>query len=257
MSVDLATSEPCRLTIAEDGRVLVIALDQPPHNYLTPAAFEMIDRALEQLLATPQLSLAVVLGTGRNFSKGFSVDHIRAEANAESHRHTLETVNAQLLRLQRSPKPVIAAIDGACLGGGLELALACHLRLATPRARLGLPELSAGLLPGFGGIHRLVKCVGRAEALEMLWTGRFVPAEEARALGLVNRVLEGSDFWESVLSFVRGLLSVQASAIQDTLRLVDHAEAHGDEDCIAAITETIVARCHGSPGAPALSGGNR
>jgi enoyl-CoA hydratase len=103
-------------------------------------------------------------------------------------------------QLDTLPVPSIAAINGFALGGGCELALACSFRLAAPRARFGLPEIKLGLIPGYGGTQRLPRLVGESRALEIILTGRMVDAEEALAIGLVNRVIEG-DLLEGAIAF--------------------------------------------------------
>jgi enoyl-CoA hydratase len=115
-------------------------------------------------------------------------------------------------RLDRLPMPSLALINGYAFGGGLELAMACTFRLATPNARMGLPEIKLGLIPGYGGTQRLPRLVGEARALEMVMTGRAVKADEAERIGLVNRVVEG-DALAAALEFARGFSGYSLPAL--------------------------------------------
>ena len=183
------SSPPWTTETAENGRVLVVTLDDPPDNAVTPEMLQGVGHALDALAADGGPDLAVLTGHGKVFSKGFDVGVIHAHQDPSAHRDTLLLCHDVCSRIAECPRPIIAAIHGACFGAGLELALACHLRLCAEKARLGLPELSRGLIPGLGGIHRLVRLVGRAKALEMLLTAESVGAQEAYRIGLVNMVV--------------------------------------------------------------------
>jgi enoyl-CoA hydratase len=135
----------------------------------------------------------VITGSNKVFISGLDINNINALKTAQDNdRMTLET-KALFRQLEKLPRPVIAAINGNCFGGGLELALSCHIRLASPEARLGLPEIILGTIPSFGGTQRLPRVVGRARALELMLTGRHVLGEEALRIGLVNAVYPSSD----------------------------------------------------------------
>jgi len=228
---------PCTTELKEDGRVLVITLNHPPDNIITPETFRCLAAAVDALEAAAGPDLAILTGGGSVFSKGFDVAVVRSYPSSAEHGSALLGANDLCSRLAESTKPVIAAINGACLGAGLELALACHFRLAAQKAWLGLPELSRGLLPGMGGIHRLVPLIGRAKALELIVVGNFVTAEEAHRLGLVHRVLPRADFIDRVLSVARAILSVDQALVREAVRLIGLAAAGSSHDCAA---ETIL-----------------
>src|SRR6185436_13426313 len=114
--------------------------------------------------------------------------------------------------MESSPKPVVAAIHGTALGGGLETALCCHYRVAVPSARLGLPEVALGLLPGGGGTQRLPRVVGVERALDLVTSGRHVPAKDALAMGLVDGLVEEGKLREGALAFARKLIAEKAPA---------------------------------------------
>ncbi|NJD10057.1 MAG: enoyl-CoA hydratase [Gemmatimonadetes bacterium] len=127
--------------------------------------------------------------------------------------------------LERMPKPVLAAVNGFALGGGLELALACHLRIASSKARFGLPEVKLGVIPGYGGTVRLPRLVGRGRALELILTGEPIDAQEAWRIGLVNRVVEPAALLDSARAWLQQILANGPLALAAALESVDHAAA--------------------------------
>jgi enoyl-CoA hydratase len=132
--------------------------------------------------------------------------------------------------LERMPKPVIAAVNGFALGGGLELALACHIRLASSRARFGLPEVKLGIIPGYGGTVRLPRLVGRGRALELMLSGDMIDAEEAFRIGLVNRVLEPDALLGAARDMARRMAANGPIAVALALEAVDRGMSASVED---------------------------
>ncbi|HEX2200044.1 MAG TPA: 3-hydroxyacyl-CoA dehydrogenase NAD-binding domain-containing protein [Burkholderiales bacterium] len=180
-----------------DG-VAVITLDNPPVNGLGNALRAAILELLKKADADPGVKAAVLIGSAKAFSGGADI----REFNAPRLKPDLPDVNdAQ----DAMSKPLVAAIGGFALGGGLELALACHYRVAAPRAQLGLPEVKLGILPGSGGTQRLPRIVPMAEAVKMMTTGNPIPAERAKELGLVDEVVPG-DLLEGALAFSHELI---------------------------------------------------
>lgn len=231
-----------RIELEGDGQIAVVTIDRAPNNDITPALLSGLSDLLDQIETPTGPRVAVIQGAGRVFSKGFDVHVIHGFASVEDHRRELQLGNDVCTRISSSRKPWIAAINGHCLGGGLEVALACHFRLCSESARLGLPELAIGLLPGLGGIHRLTRLVGRSKALELIVGGAMIPADEALPIGLVNRVLSKDGFADGVMSFARGLLTVKPELIADVLRLTEDAERLGNDDCVMNTIETILKR---------------
>ena len=234
------SSPLCTTETAENGRVLVVTLDNPPENAVSPEMLQRLGEALDALAADGGPDVAVLTGRGPVFSKGFDLRVVRAHRDRAAHGSSLLLGNDVCSRLAECPKPVIAAVNGPCLGAGLELALACHFRLCAEGARLGLPELSRGLIPGLGGIHRLVRLLGRAKALELIALGDLITAEEAHRIGLVNRVLPQADFMSGVLSFAKAILSVDQALIREAIRLTALATVKGDQDSVFETIETIL-----------------
>ncbi|MBI4270374.1 MAG: enoyl-CoA hydratase/isomerase family protein [Candidatus Rokubacteria bacterium] len=233
------TSPLCATELVERGRALVVTLDNPPDNAVTPSMLEGVAEALGVAAAEGGPDLVVLTGRERVFSKGFDVATIRSHRDQVAHRASLTRCNEVVNRLEAFPKPVIAAINGHCLGAGLELAMACHIRLCVEKARVGLPELSRGLIPGLGGIPRLTRLVGRAKALELIAAGDLITAEEAHRLGLVNRVLPRAGFMDGVLAFARAVLSVDQALIREVVRLSGAAPPAGHHDLLREVESAV------------------
>jgi enoyl-CoA hydratase/carnithine racemase len=175
----------------ELGQVAHLELVNPPLNLVTRELLEQLDAALATLTSSAPGDVRVVVITGsgeRAFSAGSHVGEFEDQRGAGGRaRHELESGVAS--RLADLPMPTIAAIEGNALGGGLELALCCDIRIASARARLGLPEVRLAVTPGAGGTQRLPRVVGSARARELILTGRVVDAEEAARIGLVHEIV--------------------------------------------------------------------
>ena len=171
--------------LEKHGDVGVIIVDNPPVNALSPGVPEGILDCLDRANADPSIKAMVLMGAGRSFIAGADI----RQFGKGRPRPTRRTHDA----LEASEKPVVAAIHGYALGGGLENALGCHYRIAVRSAKVGLPEVAIGLLPGGGGTQRLPRLVGPKTALEMIVSGRHVPAEEAKRLGILDAVIDDSE----------------------------------------------------------------
>lgn len=190
------------------GGVDVLTLDRPEAlNALSFAVLREIEARVaevEQGMGEGEVRALLVTGAGgRAFCAGADVKELMGRTPLE-HRRGLRFGQALFQRIADLPVPSIAVIDGFALGGGLELAMACTFRLATGAARMGLPEIKLGLVPGYGGTQRLPRLVGEANALDLVMTGRMVKAEEGRSMGLVHRIVEG-DPVEAGLAFAAEL----------------------------------------------------
>jgi len=174
---------------AEDG-VATIVVDRPPLNALSYQAKEEIAACLEEIAADPAVRCLIVFGAGgRAFSVGSDIKEFPEVTARRLGRQRALREHAVYNRLDFFPVPTIAAIEGHCLGGGLELALACDLRVASEASRLGLPEVKLGVFPAGGGTERLPRLIGEPRARELIYTGEPVDAQEAWRIGLVNRVV--------------------------------------------------------------------
>ncbi len=181
----------------KDGEIGVITVDNPPVNAMSPGVPEGIVAALDKGNADPAVKAMVLIGAGRSFIAGAD---IRQFGKGPS---TPPTGRRHYNVMDEGDKPVVAAIHGYALGGGLETALACHYRVAVPSARVGLPEVQIGILPGAGGTQRLPRLIGPKAALDMIVTGRHVPAEEAHKLGIIDELAPEGQLKEAAIAFAR------------------------------------------------------
>jgi enoyl-CoA hydratase len=226
------------LEVAVRGRIMTATLANPPANLLTHDLLDGLDQVLDRF-ERDEADVLLLAGAGRVFSKGFDVAALEGLAPAAM-RDALAAGNAVLGRLARSPKLTVAAIGGACLGGGLELALACHLRLCAAGARLGLPEVWIGLVPGLGGVQRLAGLVGHAKALELVALGDLVTATEALRLNLVTRVYPDEQFDAGVTAFLDAITAAPPAVLRHVIALAA-APSSREDDGVRASTESFLA----------------
>ena len=182
--------------LSMDGDVAVITLNSPPVNALSANVREGLFEGFKAATADPAANAIVLICEGRTFIAGADI----TEFGGASRGPSLFDVQEMM---ENAPKPVIAAIHGTALGGGLEVALVAHYRVAVPSARLGLPEVNLGLLPGAGGTQRLPRVAGPEKALEMMTSGRHAPAKEALEMGLVDELAEEGKLREAAVAFAR------------------------------------------------------
>jgi enoyl-CoA hydratase/carnithine racemase len=227
------------MDLALNGRILIAAIANPPENRLNMAVLTRLSEAIDRMEAD-EADILVITGTGRSFSKGFDIAALPAYKDRSELRRDVALSNAVFSRVAASPKPVIAAINGACMGGGLELALACHFRLCVEKIRLGLPEIWMNIVPGLGGFHRLAKLVGPAKAMEIVALGDLLTSEDALRLNIVNRVLPKDNFLNGVLSFAQALLAARQEAVREVIRLAACSATMGDEDNIREGMESFI-----------------
>ena len=183
-----------------DG-IAVITMNNPPVNSMSAANRVHVGGALKQADADPAVKAIVLIGSEKAFSGGAEI----REFNTEKSR--VSPVLPELNDIQDNlKKPLVAAVGGFALGGGLELALGCHYRVALPKAQLGLPEVKLGLLPGSGGTQRLPRVVPMAEAVRMMTTGTPVSGDKAKQMGLVDDVVQGN-LLEGAVAFAKKLVA--------------------------------------------------
>jgi enoyl-CoA hydratase/carnithine racemase len=203
-------------------RVSRVTLDHPPLNLVTRELLLELDAALATLEAADASDVRAVVVTGageRAFSAGSHVGEFEAQRGpAGRERHELESGVAR--RLAELPMPTIAAIEGNALGGGLELALCCDIRIASERARFGLPEVRLAVTPGAGGTQRLPRVVGSARARELILTGRVIDATEAERIGLVHRVVPAGEAVRSAEAIAGEIAARGPLAVREAKRLL-------------------------------------
>jgi enoyl-CoA hydratase/carnithine racemase len=174
-------------------------------NALDRATMTEIAAAAAEALADDDVAVLVLTGAGEKaFVAGADIKEMSAMSAAEAQEFS-EFLQSSLEILERSPKPVVAAVNGFALGGGCELAMACHVRLASDRAKFGQPEVNLGLIPGAGGTQRLQRIVGRGRALDLILSGDMIDAAEAHRIGLVNRIFPDDGLREGVEAYAKTL----------------------------------------------------
>jgi 3-hydroxyacyl-CoA dehydrogenase len=217
-----------------DG-VGVITIDNPPVNALSPGVPEGIVESIERGNADPAIKAMVLIGAGRSFIAGADIRTFGNRPPPVPGRRPHQVLDA-------SQKPVVAAIHGYALGGGFEIALAANYRIAVRSAKVGLPEVLIGILPGSAGTQRLPRLIGPKAALDMIVTGRHVPAEEAYRLGIIDELVpEGGDLRQAAIAFARRVADIRPSP-----RIRDHdeklAEAKSDPGMFNAMRKSIARR---------------
>ena len=210
-------SELVRSDKRDDG-VAVLRVDRPPLNALSRALLDELSAAAHELGADSAVKAVVVAGGAKAFAAGADISELGGPADA---RDVGKAFRAAFDSVAAIPRPVIAAINGVALGGGLELALACDLRIAADNARVGQPEILLGIIPGAGATQRLPRLVGSARAKELIWSGRQVKAEEALVIGLVDRVVPAAELEYAALAWAGSFASGPAVALGLAKRAID------------------------------------
>jgi len=185
--------------ISKDGEIAVITINNPPVNALSPGVPEGIAEAIDSIAADHQVKAAVLIGAGKTFVAGADIKEFGKITGGERRGSGLVQL---LLKLEDCPKPLVAAIHGAAFGGGLELAMAAHYRVANPGAQVGQPEVKLGIIPGAAGTQRLPRLAGVAKAVEMCAEGNPVKASEAFECGILDRLMDG-DLGAGAIAFAR------------------------------------------------------
>jgi 3-hydroxyacyl-CoA dehydrogenase len=217
----------------QDGDIGIITVDNPPVNALSPGVPQGIVDALDKGNADPSVKAMVLIGAGRSFIAGADIRQFgKGPATPPPTRRHYDVMD-------QSAKPVVAAIHGYALGGGLETALACHYRVAVPSAKVGLPEVLIGILPGAGGTQRLPRLIGPKAALEMITSGRHVPAEEAAKLGIVDEVVPEGKLKESAIAFARKIADKRPLPV---IRERDEKLAEGTPELFDGMRKSIARR---------------
>src|SRR5574338_452050 len=203
-----------------DGAVATLVINHPPANTLTPELLADLTRIFDLLAKDDAVKAIVLTGTGRFFIAGADIRVLASIASSQEGERIALQGQAILNRIEAFEKPVIAAINGVCLGGGLELAMCCHIRLAAEGSRLGQPEINLGIMPGFGGTQRLPRIIGQSKAMELILTGDPISAQEAMSLGLVSQVVSADDLLRQALGLARTMAAKSQVALRASLRAI-------------------------------------
>lgn len=241
------------LTDVRPDGVATLRLNRPPMNALSQALLGEIAAAARDFTDDDAVKVVVVLGGEKAFAAGADITEFGDQAAA---KHVGRAFRAAFDGVAAIPRPVIAAVNGFALGGGLELAMSCDLRIAGDRARVGQPEILLGIIPGAGGTQRLTRLVGPARAKELVWSGRQVRADEALAIGLVDRVVPAAELEDAALAWGAELASGAVVAMGLAKRAIDEgldgsllrgldveaeafAEVFGTEDARAGVASFL------------------
>lgn len=234
------------LLIESADHILTITINRPSQlNALNRETIEELNKALSLADVHPEVRAIIITGSGEKaFVAGadikefahFSIDEGR-NLSAQGHKLLFDFV-------ENMSKPVIAAVNGFALGGGLELAMCCHLRVASENARLGLPEVSLGVIPGYGGTQRLAQLVGRGKAIEMIATAGMIPAADALSWGLVNYVVKPEELLAKCREIAGKMALHSPTAIAAAIRAVNAGYKAGTNGYAAEIRE--FGKCFGT-----------
>ncbi len=219
------------LLVADDGAVRTLAIHRPERlNALDSATIRALHTAFETAAADPAIRVVVLTGSGpKAFVAGADIAEMSALSAVEARDFSLR--GQRMMRfVERMPKPVIAMVNGFALGGGLELAMSCHLRIAADTAKVGQPEINLGLIPGFGGSQRLLRLAGRAATLELCLVGAPIGAERALQLGIVNRVVPAAELQAETMKLATQLAASAPLALRGMLDCVNVGGECGIEE---------------------------
>lgn len=219
------------LLIADDGAVRVITINRPEKlNALDSATLDALLEAFDAAAAAPEVRCVILTGAGpKAFVAGADISQMHQLTPVQG-RDFSQRGQRMMRRVEKMSKPVIAMINGFALGGGLELAMCCHLRLAADTARLGQPEINLGLIPGFGGTQRLLRLAGRAATLELCLVGTPVSAARAMELGIVNRVVAAAELQDETMKLATQLAASAPLAMRGIIDCVNVGGECGIEE---------------------------
>jgi enoyl-CoA hydratase len=211
------------LTYEIENRINIISINRPEKlNALNIETFSEIDHAIKSSVANDEVRIIILTGVGEKaFVAGADIKEFvnftmeqGSELSESGHKILSETIEG-------CPKPIIAAINGYALGGGLELAMACHIRVASENSKMGLPEVSLGVIPGYGGTQRLPQLVGKGRALDMILTAKMIDADEALAYGLINYMTDQTELMDFVKNLSEKILANSSNAIKNAIKSVN------------------------------------
>lgn len=212
-----------------EDAVAIVTIARPPANALSRGLIGEINATLDELENDSSVRVIVFHGEGRFFSAGADIKEFTDVQSGEEFATLAENGQNVFERVETFPKPVIAAIHGAALGGGLEFAMSCHMRYVTASAKLGLPELSLGIIPGFAGTQRLPRYVGLAKAAEMMFTSEPISGAEAVEWGLANKAFGDEELLPETLKIAKKIAQkspIALSAVLHTLQYAKTASFH-------------------------------
>lgn len=227
------------ITHTTENKIGTITINHPPVNALSMQLLSDLEKALDELVEDAETRVIIITGSGKFFSGGADISEIRhlfggKEISALTSPNKFSSEGQRILnKFQYSDKPAIAAINGYCLGGGLELAMACHIRITSEQAKLGQPEINLAIIPGFGGTQRLPRIVGHSKAVQMILTGDMITAQEALSIGLVDCVTKESELMDVAADIADKIAAKSAPAVSLALKAINEGIERPIGDALA------------------------
>ena len=207
-----------------DEKIAVITIDRPPANALSSELLKQLDQVLEQYRNDDDVRVLVLRGEGRFFCAGADIKEFTTIQSKKEAYFLAREGQYILDKIEQYPKPVIASIHGVALGGGLELAMSCHMRIVSETAKLGLPETSLGIIPGFAGTQRLPRLVGPSKAVEMILSAEPITGVEAVKWGLANQAVVEEEVFTKTMDLARKIAEKSPATVSAVLYLINRME---------------------------------
>ncbi|WP_407270077.1 enoyl-CoA hydratase-related protein [Radiobacillus sp. PE A8.2] len=228
-----------KIKIEVRNSVAYLEISNPKANTLSTKTLADLSDVMDNLKYSSDVKAIVVTGEGKFFAAGADIQEF-TDAFGDEIKGREMAVNANILfnKIEKFDKPVIAAVNGPCLGGGLELAMACHMQIASDDALFGMPELKLGLIPGYGGTQRLPGLIGKAKATELILTSKFIKGQEAEKIGLVNQSVPAEELLSTVTSIAESVANYKSPlAVSAALTAINNGVDSNFEEGLRFETE--------------------
>ncbi|RKS96840.1 enoyl-CoA hydratase/isomerase family protein [Chryseobacterium defluvii] len=211
------------ILLEKEDKISIITINRPESlNALNAKTIQEISLALDELNSDTECRVIIITGSGeKSFVAGADIKEFSDFGQEKAEELARNGQNTLFNKIENMYKPVIAAVNGFALGGGLELAMACHIRYASENAKLGLPEVTLGLIPGYGGTQRLPKLIGKGLANEMIFSAKMIPAQRAKEIGLVNEVYPITELLTKTKELAKSIASNSPMAISKAIHAVN------------------------------------
>ena len=211
------------ININIESRIATITINRPTHlNALNKEVIEELSNNLDLLKSDENIRVLIIIGGGgKSFVAGADIKEFADFSVEEGEKLSKKGHDLLFDKIANFNKPIIAAINGYALGGGLELALSCHIRIASTNAKMGLPECSLGLIPGYGGTQRLVRIVGQSKATEMILTSKIINAEQAEKIGLVISVSDPEKLMEEAINLANACIKNSPKSLESSIMCIN------------------------------------
>lgn len=227
------------LNLSVEDKVAIVTINRPPANALANALIMELNELLNDIEQNDDVRVVVLHGEGRFFSAGADIKEFTSVSTGKEFSKLASSGQQVFERVETFPKPIIAAIHGAALGGGLELAMACHIRYVADNAKLGLPELSLGIIPGFAGTQRLPRYVGMGKAYEMLFTSEPITGVEAVKWGLANKAVPAEQLLTETVALAKKIALKSPIALRETIRMVQYSKTASFHEGVKAEADSF------------------